>query len=265
MTITLWEKDIPYAQEGEKTPNSMTFYPTKTWYPTPTVVVLPGGGYKIRAEHEGESIAKFYQSRGFQAFVVNYRCMPNRFPSALSDAQQAIKIIRRRADEFHVDPNAIFVIGFSAGGHLAGCLATMDDVCPKDDEVYASISPKPTGAILSYPVISTETLDGSPANQCVLSLIEGLSIPQEKLSLEKIVSENTSPCFLWHTVADTTVSVTHSLRFCEALRHKNVPFELHVYPDGPHGLGLAQMYPEVATWCEHSVDWILRMSRPTRQ
>lgn len=99
MDITLWEDNIAYFHEGFDTPNSMTAYLIQTWQKVPAIVILPGGAYTGRAEHEGESIAKYYNSMGMHAFVVNYRVLPNRFPCALADAQRAIKILKKRADE----------------------------------------------------------------------------------------------------------------------------------------------------------------------
>ena len=112
MKIKLWEDKIPYYTEGYDTPNSMTAYTVNTWHKLPAIVVLPGGGYIKRAEHEGVDIAKFYNEMGIHAFVVDYRLYPNMFPCALADAQRAIKIIKDLADELKVDENKIFVIVF---------------------------------------------------------------------------------------------------------------------------------------------------------
>lgn len=257
MKITLWDKEIPNYNPELDTPNSMTFFPVQTDHPKPVVVIFAGGGYAARCDtYEGVDVAKFYNSKGLHAFVVDYRVLPNMFPCALQDAQRAIKVIKSRAEEFRIDPERIFVLGFSAGGHLAGCVATMEDYAKIGDELD-DISPKPTGAVLCYPVISAEVLYGSnahiyPARICP----EG--VDPQSLSLEKCVTEETAPCFIWHTVQDKVVSLLHSLRFCEAMKEKEVPFEYHVYATGHHGLGLATTRPDASQWPDNSVRWMLR-------
>ncbi len=254
MKIQLWENEIPYYNSEFDTPNSMTAYLIDTWHKVPSIIVLPGGGYSGRAEHEGKDIAKFYNSQGFNAFVVDYRVNPNKFPCALADAQRAIKIIKSRSDEFHADPEKLFVIGFSAGGHLASCVATMDDYAKIGDELD-EISPCVAGAILSYPVISGYKEDGWIAC-CVESIAEGTDVTAHQLSTHKLVSEQTPPCFIWHTAEDETVDVQHSLIFAKALKDKKVPFEMHIFPFGPHGLGLAKATKDVYNWSFLSCEWI---------
>ena len=253
MEITLWEGKIPYYTEGLDTPNSMTAYQVKTWHKLPAVVVLPGGGYIKRAEHEGEDIAKFYNDRGIHAFVVNYRLHPNMFPCALADAQRAIKIIKARAEELKVDENRIFVIGFSAGGHLASCVATMEDYSKIGDE-YDDISPSVTGAILSYAVTSARVEDG--ISDGAGKITDRSNEMLEKLTTYTKINENTPPCFIWHTANDEVVPVSHSLKFAMGLSEHNVPFELHIFPDGHHGLGLAKFYKDISKWPDLSVEWI---------
>jgi len=254
MQIKLWENEIPFYNSEFDTPNSMTAYLINTWHKVPTIVVLPGGGYSERVSHEGKTIAEFYNSQGFNAFVVDYRVLPYKFPCALTDAQRAIKIIKSRADEFHVDVDKIFVIGFSAGGHLASCVATMEDYAKIGDELD-DINPNVTGAILSYPVISGYKEDGWIA-RCVENIAEGTNTTAHELSTHKLVSENTPPCFIWHTSEDQTVDVQHSLLFAKALKDKKIPFEMHIFPFGHHGLGLAQATKDVSKWSYLSTEWI---------
>ena len=251
--ITLWNHTIPYDTPSFDTPNRMTFYPVTTWHPLPAVIIFPGGGYSNRVEHEGANIAQYYNSRGFHAFVVDYRTLPHQYPCALIDAQRAVKLVRAHAEQYRVNPDMLFTIGFSAGGHLSGCLAVFDDICKVGDE-YDDISPRPTGVMMGYPVVSTEQCDDSNAHTCVLNILK--NAPAETLSLEKHVTPDTVPCFLWHTSEDEIVSVTHSLKFCEALRAQHVPFELHVYPHGRHGLALALNYYAAEEWPENSVRWM---------
>ena len=254
MKIKLWENEIPYYNSEFDTPNSMTAYLVDTYYKVPTVVVLPGGGYHGRASHEASPIAEFYKSQGFNAFVVDYRVLPNKFPCAVADVQRAIKILKSRSEEFHVDTERIFVIGFSAGGHLASCVATMEDYAKVGDELD-EIKPNIAGAILSYPVISGYKKDGWIAS-CVEGISEDTNTTAESLSTHKLVTKNTPPCFIWHTTEDETVPVQHSFLFAAALRENKVPFEMHIYPHGPHGLGLAKATKDVAQWPLLSAEWI---------
>ncbi len=250
MKITLWEGKIPYYNEELDTPNSMTAYLTLTYYAQPAVIIFPGGAYKGREAHEGEHIARYYQSRGFQAFVVDYRLYPNDHNAILADAQRAVKIVRGNAKQYKVDPEKIFVAGFSAGGHLAAAVAALEDVSRVGDS-YDDVDPRPSGAILGYPVILFVRPD-EKNTKCLCQFDNG-----HELSLEKRVTEKTCPCFIWHTAEDATVDVRNSLEFASALKAHQVPFEMHIFPKGKHGLGLAQLYRDVGKWPDLSVEWML--------
>jgi len=259
MEIKLWENEVPYLDLGADTPNSMETYFIDTWHPVPCVVVLPGGGYSGRAPHEGEPIAKFFNSRGMHAVVVNYRVKPNRYPAPLADAQRAIKLLRANAKKWAVDPDKIVSLGFSAGGHLSASLAVLDDVTK--DRIHADevdkMSARPNGSILCYPVISM--FEGSGSMGSLKNLLgDSYERQNQYFSLEKRVTNDTPPAFLWHTAADSGINVKNSLVYAEALRDHNVPFEMHIYPHGPHGLGLAHLYEDVRTWADLAADWIIR-------
>jgi acetyl esterase/lipase len=241
MKITLWENEIPNYNPELETPNSMTFYKVQTGHPQPAVVIFPGGGYTNRCDtYEGEEVARYYNSKGFHAFVVDYRVLPHMFPCALQDAQRAVKLIKSRAKEYMVDANRIFVLGFSAGGHLAGCVATMEDYAKIGDELD-EISPKPTGTILCYPVINAAIQYRHAVTFRNLSGHEyPLTAQEEELfSVDRHVTAQTPPTFIWHTAADRLVSVSNSLLYAQALAAHDVPFALHVYPAGGHGLATA--------------------------
>lgn len=240
--------------ENIDTPNTMTAYFAFEQQKAPAIVIFPGGGYSYRSPHEGEDVAKFYQSNGIHAFVVNYRVYPYKFPVPLMDAQRAIKIIKKNSDKYGIDETKIFVIGFSAGGHLASSVAILEDFSKTGDELD-NISPGVTGAILSYALTSALPEDGY-ATDCVSKLTEGTPGELEKLTTYKQVTENTPPCFIWHTSTDSVVPVSHSLKFAQALNDHNIPVETHIFPKGPHGLGLAKDYPDVSKWAYLSVDWI---------
>lgn len=255
MNIKLWEDSIPYYNEKLDTPNSMIAYLNPTWYPLPAVVIFPGGAYKGREEHEGEHIAKYYQSKGLQAFVVNYRLFPNQFSGILADAQRAIKHLRKNAGQYKVDPNRIYAVGFSAGGHLAACTAMLED-CSKIGDTYDDVDARPNGVILGYPVITGVQPNGEDRS-CIRQFNEDAAF-LEALSLDKRVTKNTPPCFIWHTFEDKNVDVRESLMLAEALKEKGVSFELHVFPRGAHGLGLAQLYDDLGKWPQLSVEWMCK-------
>lgn len=259
MEIKLWKKDIPFYSEDCDSPNVMELYLIDSKRPTPCVVVFPGGGYHKRAPHEGEPIAKFFNSRGMNAAVVSYRVAPNRFPSGLSDAQRAIRLVRAHAAEWGIDPMRVFTCGFSAGGHLAGSTILYDDVLPEDwqrDEVD-SLSCLPNGAILSYPVISIEEEYGHVGSGKNLLGEEVYAEKCKDFSLQYKVTEQTPRAFLWHTSDDAVVNVKNSLVFGERLRDCGIPFEMHIYPSGRHGLGLASDRSDIRSWADFAADWIL--------
>ena len=235
----------------------MTAYPIKTWQKVPAIVIFPGGAYNVRAVHEGEAIAEYYNQRGYHAFVVNYRLYPNRFPCALADAQRAVKILKKRADELAIDENKIFVIGFSAGGHLASCVATLEDYSKIGDE-YDNISPSVTGAILSYAVTSGLSENGSVCD-CVSKLVDEDEKMVSKLTTYMQITDKTPPCFIWHTANDGVVPVEHAFKFATGLKKQGVPFEMHIFPDGPHGLGLAKSNPAAAQWAGLCQEWLKRL------
>lgn len=259
MDVKLWDKEIPYETEGAETPNLLHTYLIAAQSPLPCVVVLPGGGYNHRAPHEGEPIAKFFNTQGLQAVVVDYRVAPNRFPSGLADAQRAVKLVRYHAKEWGIDPNRIVVCGFSAGGHLAASAILYGDLTQDEatDPVGAECA-LPNGAILSYPVISVSEAYGHIGSGKYLLGEEKYATDKEAYDLSRKVTPQTPPVFLWHTSDDAVVNVKNSLIFCEQLRDHGVQFELHVYPHGYHGLGLAEGRADVGGWGTHAADWVKR-------
>lgn len=251
----LWENDIPAYREGAECPNNVTAYIHEEGI-HPAVVVFAGGAYAKRASHEGGDIAAFYYENGYNAFVVDYRVAPNRHPAPLMDAQRAVKLVRLHADEWGVDPDKVFVIGFSAGGHLAGCVATMDDICRVGDELD-EISPRPNGAILCYPVISSDPAVGHMGSFHNL-LGERFDELCDAFSVDKNVSADTCPCFLFHTMEDAVVPVQNTLRMLEALRENKIPAEAFITPYGRHGVGLAQGMDGCEQWPKLTLDWLRR-------
>lgn len=229
--------------------------------PATSVLVVPGGGYGgLANDHEGKQIAEFLNSRGIHAFVLKYRLGPKyKHPVPWTDASRAMRLIRDRADEWGVDSKRLGIWGFSAGGHLASTVATRFDTGlenPRDP--VDKQSSRPDFAILCYPVISMEpplTHGGSRRN-----LLGPNPDPElaRSLSNQNQVSAKTPPVFLFHTAADTAVLPQNSLIFYEAcLKHK-VPVELHLFQDGPHGVGLAQKDPQLKVWPSLLMNWLAK-------
>ena len=207
------------------------------------ILVIPGGAYiGVCTEREGEPIALEFVGKGYNAFVLNYRVgRGDRFPSQLIDAGSAMIYIRNHAEEFHVNRDRVFAVGFSAGGHLCGCIASMFDY-PEVKEAFGDdyVNVRPTGAILSYPVTVMRTAShiGSFINLLGKQPSEFTEDDINRFSLDRVVNKNTAPMFIWHTVEDATVPVRGSLILAEALVEANVPFKVSIYPYGPHGIAL---------------------------
>jgi acetyl esterase/lipase len=213
--------------------------------PHPAMVVCPGGGYRRHAPHEREPVARWLNGLGIAAFVLEYRVAPQRHPAPLEDATDAIRTVRQRAAEWRVDPSRVGILGFSAGGHVAASAGTLAE----------DPSGRPDLVVLCYPVISfgEHRHDGSMLN---LLGDDPPADAQAALSLETRVSAETPPAFLWHTAEDGAVPVENSLLFAAALARHDVPFALHVFPHGRHGLGLAEGEPEVGAWTSLCAAWL---------
>jgi len=259
---------VPLWGAGEREIGEGGFAPVLEPYTIPSgrprgaVVVCPGGGYTHRAPHEGEPIARAFNAAGFQAFVVQYRIAPDRHPAPMRDLSRAVRLVRSRADTFGVAPDRIAVCGFSAGGHLAASLG----VCFGEPYLAGRgevdrVSNRPDALILCYPVISAGPFGHAGSFTSLLGP-DASDAAKEALSLELRVSGTTPPAFLWHTADDAGVPVENSLLFAQALRRAGVPFELHVYPSGPHGLGLAAARPHIATWTGLCAGWLTEMGWP---
>ncbi|OPZ08677.1 MAG: Acetylxylan esterase precursor [candidate division BRC1 bacterium ADurb.BinA364] len=191
--------------------------------------------------------------------MLQYRVAPNQHPAPLMDAKRAIRIVRSRAAQWNVDPEKIAILGFSAGGHLAGSLAVhWDEGDPQAADPLDRISARPDAAVLCYAVLSAGVHRHAGSFRNLLGP-EPSSEMLAFMSLENHVDDRTPPTFLWHTAADAGVPVENSLVFAEALSAHKRPFELHVYPEGRHGLGLAPDDPHLATWSELCAQWLIGM------
>ena len=230
------------------------------------VIVCPGGGYQVLAPSEGEPVALAFLAAGVQAFVLDYSVEPIRYPVALMELAASVAWVRSHAEEYGIDPRRIAICGFSAGGHLAGCASNLWNHPVLEPLGLAPEEMRPDASILCYPVITAEARKGHCLSFARL-LGEGTAVPPE-LSLEQSVTENTPPTFLWATVTDSTVPVENTMVYASALREHSVPFELHLYGDGPHAMGLATREsawspeyenPHAATWHELCVEWLNRL------
>lgn len=233
----------------------ITFYPSLVKSTDAAIVIFPGGGYVKRAEHEGEGYAQLINTFGMNAFVVNYRIFPDTFPLPLLDARRAVRFVRHNSESFGISKDKILVMGSSAGGHLAALVSTFSEsidgehVDATDSENYI-----PNGQILCYPVIAE---DESIAHiGSYKSLLGELYHERKRFSPELLVNDTTPSAFIWHTADDGAVNVLNSYRYAEALAKHNISHEMHIFPHGHHGLGIAASSPHVAQWTQLLRNWL---------
>jgi acetyl esterase/lipase len=245
----------------------MDYYPANSGSNAKTAVLIcPGGGYSHLAfEKEGVLPAKFFNEHGIDAFVLNYRLNNakqegHRYPDQYNDASRAIRIIRSRAGEWHIDPAKTGVMGFSAGGHLASTLTTiLQEADPTASDPLLRIGTRPSFSILIYPVI---TMDTTFAHRGSRNMLLGPTPDTEMvnaLSTEKRVSADTPPVFLLHSDDDKTVPPMNSIAFYTALKKFKVPSSMHIYDHGGHGFGMAPTDPLLSQWPTIALEWLRRL------
>jgi len=256
LTIPLWDKNTPLAgNEHPHLPRLTIYLPMQDFQTGQLMVVAPGGGYQgLAVQHEGHRVARYLSSHGIAAGVVEYRVAPYRHPAPLLDAQRAIRIMRHQAPQWGLDPQQLGMMGFSAGGHLTCCTAVMPPMTeglPVDE--IDQVDCRPNFFAPMYAVVSIfEPFAHLGSRRNLLGERAEDMEMVEMLSPERHISEDTPPCFLFHTSEDKGVVPQHSIAFYQALREKNVPAELHIYEKGKHGIGLDANHP----WGPALIAWL---------
>ncbi len=292
-TIQLWEDRDDARVQCYILHNSPEF---QTGVKRPAVIICPGGAYLGTSDREAEPVALRFAAAGYHAFVLRYttyykewvRDFQNPppanprsvFPQPLLDLAQTVALVRRHAEEWHIDPDRIAVAGFSAGGHLAASLgvhwheAFLQERLGADNDQF-----KPSALILGYPLLDylfmhEDSLNsGDPFKRGLFGLaaqaVFGTPEPNEEQLRQRSpvlhVSSHTPPVFMWHTAEDGLVSAHNSLVFASALAKQGIPYELHIFTSGEHGLSLAdettadmpsQINPEAAAWFQLALNWL---------
>jgi acetyl esterase/lipase len=260
--IPLWPEGAPGAlgKEDKDIPTLTAYLPDTDKATGAAVVICPGGAYAGLASHEGKDYALYLNQFGVAGFVLKYRLGSQGYhhPAMLNDAARAVRLVRTKAAEWKVDAKRVGIMGSSAGGHLASTLLTHFDAGKADvSDPVERQSSRPDLGILCYPVISlgANTHQGSKNN-----LLGKNPEPElvKLLSNELQVTAQTPPCFIWHTWEDNGVKIENSLDFAAALQKNRVPFDLHVYQKGGHGMGLKDKPPfeNVHPWGKDLVFWL---------
>ena len=248
--LDLWEGNIPLQIDGEEKP-TLTLYKAEHRVSDATVVICPGGGYAYRAQHEGDDYALYFNSIGMDAFVLDYRVQPYSHPAPLLDARRAIRFIRKNAKELNIDPDKIAIMGSSAGGHLAALTSTADyEIEGEGIDEIDTFAAKPNMQILCYPVTDLPSHIGS-----YMKIVPSCSIANfKKVTPTLLANKDTPPAFIWHTMTDEGVNPASTLEYAKRLQELSINYELHIYPIGRHGLGLAdkgdRLLPYIQGWAE---------------
>lgn len=254
--MNLWE-NVPGMCEEVPV---LEYYPAENKKTDATIVILPGGGYSHRAQHEGKGFAEFLNEFGMSVFVCHYRVAPHRHPLPLMDARRAVQFVRYHANEFGINPEKVGIMGSSAGGHLAASVCTLLD---EFDEFYAEKDAVdnenyiPDFQILCYPVIALNDYGHIGSGNNLLGHTDLYHPEKYRLSCQNNVHEKTPKAFIWHTVTDPAVPVQNSLSYVTALRAKEISAELHVFPYGKHGMGVAANDPHIAQWTSLLKNWLI--------
>ena len=260
--IRLWPGDAPGAlgKDAKDTPTLTPFWPAPDKANGAVFIVAPGGGYRSLAAHEGEPFAKWLAANGITAFVLKYRLATDgyRVPVILQDAARAVRLMRSNATGWGLDPKRIGMIGSSAGGHLTATLITQFDAGKADaTDPIERASSRPDLAVLCYGFILFD--EPNPEREKTFLGLDGTAEQKRLLSPRLNVRKDTPPTFIWQTVQDDKVVVENAFAFASALREKGVPFDLHLYENGRHGIGLGSKDydPEKShAWTRDCIFWL---------
>lgn len=267
MNLRLWEGDAPGATGSEEkdVPSAIAYLPERepeSNGATGAIVIFPGGGYGgLSISHEGHDVARWANAMGMAGIVVSYRHRGRGYghPAPMLDAQRAIRLTRSKSAEWGIDPAKIGVLGFSAGGHLATTVLTrFDSGREETEDPIERLSCRPDFGVVCYAVVAFNkcyTHKGSQRN-----LLGEDASPElvRSLSNEQQVRADTPPCFVWHTAEDEPVPAENGIQFYSALLRNKVPAELHVFPEGRHGIGLGKDVPGPNQWPELCHNWLTR-------
>ena len=275
MIHEIFDIDVDYEKAGipkpTKTPilelyvpMSHGAYPEQNIDVRTTVLIVPGGGYHFLSENESDPIAVFFMNAGCNCAILRYSVSPDEtiFPAALMQEAKALYMLKEMADKYGIDRDRIFTCGFSAGGHLAASLGVfwnrkfLKDLLGIENDKF-----KPAGTILEYPVLVNHGKHHQGSFINLLGSKYGDKELMELTSLEKQVSDETTPMYIMHTIEDTCVPLEGTLLFTNKLREHGVPFELHIYDHGNHGISTASRLvgnqnSRLSNWMTMAVDWM---------
>jgi acetyl esterase/lipase len=262
-TVRLWPGPAPQAKGDtcDDIPTLTIFDPHPGTGNGSAVIIFPGGAYQHLAGNlEGRQVADWFTARGFSAFILSYRLSSHGYllPVPLLDARRAIQTVRARALDYHIAPDRIVVIGFSAGGHLAALAGTQPvPGNPNAEDPIDRVSSLPNFLVLGYPWIGAITTDTSHLSYCKLfNVMDQCDALRAAYSPDLFVTKETPPTFIYHTFTDQTVPVEQTLRFYDALVKAGVDSELHIFANGPHGTGLGKGDPALDQWPSLLENWL---------
>jgi acetyl esterase/lipase len=262
-TIRLWPGAAPGAKGAtcDDIPALTLLEPRQGTANGSAVIIFPGGAYAhLAGDLEGREVADWFAARGFRAFILSYRLTSNGYvlPAPLLDARRAIQTVRARAADYHIDPNRIVVIGFSAGGHLAALAGTQFvEGKPDADDPIERASSRPDFLVLGYPWLDAVTSDTTYLSYCkIFNLMDQCDALRTKFNPILFVNKDTPPTFIYQTFADKTVSPAASVEFYQALIKAGVKSEMHVFANGAHGSGLGKGDPSLDQWPGLLENWL---------
>jgi acetyl esterase/lipase len=269
--IRIWPEGVPGRQAGggaEYEKEGRTYNvqdPTLTAYPPEpgnangcAIILCPGGGYtRLAIGHEGGDLARWLRDLGVTAFVLKYRLKEYGHPAPLQDVLRAVRLVRSQAADFGIDPHRIGLLGGSAGGHLAASAGTLfDHPAGRTGAPLDNVDGRPDFLMLLYPVISMESDIVHRGSRTALLGTNPTPELLRLMSLEHQVTARTPPAFLMHTQEDASVVAENSIRFYQALVRAGVPAELHLYPRGPHGVGMRSGLGTTSDWPKQAAAWL---------